>query len=96
MKKSVSPVFAGIVIVIALALGILYFMTRYRAHEVQWQLEKAALKVQNERALSMRESSDDRPGGGVRRGMPGGTRSGEPGKAPGGEPGRSGAARSGE
>ena len=32
VKKSLSPIFIMIVIVIALALGWLYFMVRYRAY----------------------------------------------------------------
>ena len=51
MKKSVSPVFVTIVIVIALALGGLYFMVRYRANEARWAAESQALQAQRDRAM---------------------------------------------
>jgi CHASE3 domain sensor protein len=42
MKKELSPVFVLIVILVAIALGALYFMARYRADEARWAREKAA------------------------------------------------------
>ena len=51
MKKSLSPIFVIIVIVIALALGALFFMVRYRANEAQWAAESQALQAQRDRAL---------------------------------------------
>ena len=35
MKRGVSPLFAVIVIVVALVLGALWFMVRYRTHEAR-------------------------------------------------------------
>lgn len=46
MSKQISPMFALIVIVVALTLGAIYFMYRYRSHEIQWQREAAALQAQ--------------------------------------------------
>jgi cytochrome c-type biogenesis protein CcmH/NrfG len=85
MKKNVSPLFALIVIVVALALGGLYFMTRYKAHEIREAQIKRALQQQAEQAM--------RSGRRARRmsGAPGATqRPGDPGRQ--GE-GESGAAR---
>ena len=45
MRKQCSPVFSAVVIVIAIALGALYFMYRYRAHEAAWHAESAALQA---------------------------------------------------
>ena len=50
MKKSLSPVFVIIVLVIALAVGSLYFMVRYRANEAQRAAESQALQAQADRA----------------------------------------------
>lgn len=61
MKKSLSPIFVIIVIVIALALGGLYFMVRYRAHEAQLVAESQALQAQRDRAMQ-----SDRRGGMMR------------------------------
>ena len=51
MKKSLSPVFVILIIVMALALGALYFMVRYRANEAQWAAESQALQSQADRAI---------------------------------------------
>ncbi len=50
MSKRVSPVFAIIVIVVALALGALYFAMRYRKHEAQEAALARALQAQADRA----------------------------------------------
>ncbi|UCC67549.1 MAG: hypothetical protein JSV79_10530 [Armatimonadota bacterium] len=52
MKKNVSPLFALIVIVVALVLGALWFMTRYRAHEIREAQIKRALQQQADQAIS--------------------------------------------
>lgn len=51
MKKSLSPIFVIIVIVSALALGVLYFMVRYRANEARWVAESQALQAQRDQAM---------------------------------------------
>lgn len=51
MKKSLSPLFVIVVIVIALALGALYFMVRYRTKEAQWVAESQAVQAQRDRAM---------------------------------------------
>lgn len=79
MKKRVSPVFAAIVIVVALALGALYFMVRYRTHEAQWEAESRALQMQAEQMIRSGRS---------RMGGPGQRREGMTGDAA--EPGREG------
>ncbi len=53
MGKQISPMFAIIVIVVAIALGGLYFAMRYRAHEAEEAAMAAALQMQ---ADAMRES----------------------------------------
>ena len=78
MKKSLSPVFVIVVIAMALALGALYFMVRYRANEAQWAAESQALQSQADRAIQ----SGRRSGGMRDRGRP--TTSGDSSQ-PGGE-----------
>ena len=51
MKKSVSPLFSIIVIVIALALGALYFMVRYRDNKARWIAESRALQAERDRLV---------------------------------------------
>jgi len=51
MKKKLSPAFVALVILVALALGALYFMVRYRADQIAWAREKAAAKAQAEWAF---------------------------------------------
>ena len=64
MNRSVSPLFATIVILVALALGALFFMVRYRAHEAQeaafvraaqQQLENAMRSGEYQRRMIMRD-----------------------------------------
>ena len=52
MKRAVSPLFAVIVIVVAVAIGVMWFVVRYRRQEAA----DAALKVglQAQRDLAMR------------------------------------------
>jgi len=64
VKKSLSPIFVIIVIVIALAVGALYFMVRYRANEAQWAAESQALQAQADRA---RQSGRGARGRGMQR-----------------------------
>jgi len=54
MNKQVSPTFTAIVVIIALLLGALYFLVRYRASETQAAFEKAALQRQAERMRATR------------------------------------------
>ena len=51
MNRSVSPLFATIVILVALALGALFFMVRYRAHEAQEAAFVRAAQQQMENAM---------------------------------------------
>lgn len=46
MKKQISPVFAAIVIIVALVLGSLYFLVQYRSNEARLAAEKAAMQRQ--------------------------------------------------
>ena len=79
MNKQVSPAFVLIVIVVAIALGALYFMQRYRTHEAQWIAEKAAAQREAERTHeAMSDIRDQRESG--RRGR---SRSGASGAEPG-------------
>jgi hypothetical protein len=50
MSKRVSPLFALIVIVVALALGGIHFAMRYRAHEAKQAALARALQAQADRA----------------------------------------------
>jgi hypothetical protein len=84
VSKHVSPIFAVIVIVVALVLGALYFMTRYRTYEVRWAQESASLRQQADAAIRGRRARMDsqrRGRSGARRGAPPGAptqqRSGE-------------------
>jgi type II secretory pathway pseudopilin PulG len=100
MKKSVSPAFAAIVILIVLIVGALYFMTRYRADQIQWRQEQVAAQAQAARAKEMLRASGRQPGqrGRARGGGPGAeaARSTQPGRgagteaAPTTQPGRNG------
>jgi hypothetical protein len=56
VKKQVSPAFVLIVILVAMALGALYFMQRYRTDQTQWAAERAASQRQAER---MKEAMSD-------------------------------------
>jgi len=82
VNKQVSSTFAVIVILVVVALGALYFMVRYRAHEEAWKRESAMLQAQATRA---QESGRSR----MRRGMMGGRGGGMRmrGAAPGSTPG---------
>jgi hypothetical protein len=89
VNKQLSPMFAVIVIIAAVVLGALYFMTRYRAHEAAFQAESKALQQQadNARRMGRGMMGGNRPGRGMRRGMtgPGAPTQGREGAAPGGE-----------
>ena len=50
MRKQISPMFAAIVIVVALAVAALYFMSRYRAHEAREAALSAAAQAQADAA----------------------------------------------
>ncbi len=89
MTKRVSPMFAAIVIVVAIALGILYFMARLRAHERQQAALAAAAQAQADaarrsgrlgRAMSSRSRRSQQRGGEAPQG-----RMGAPGDQPAGE-----------
>lgn len=95
MKKSVSPVFAAIVIIVALALGALYFMVRYRAHEARWEAESRALQQQADRAIQSGRSRSAGPGMRSRGRDGGGRRAGSAEPSPEGEP-KAGAPQPGE
>jgi outer membrane biosynthesis protein TonB len=51
MTKQVSPAFAAIVIIVALALGALYFMVRYRQHEAREEAIAQAAERTKEAAI---------------------------------------------
>lgn len=90
VSKQVSPTFAAIVILLALALGALYFLYRYRAHEIQWKREAAALQAQAEMARKSgrsmaggrRPMRQQRAPGAQRRPAPGTGRAAAPSAAP--------------
>jgi Flp pilus assembly protein TadB len=50
MRKTVSPLFATIVIIVALAIGALYFGMRYKKHEAEEAALSRALQAQANRA----------------------------------------------
>lgn len=72
MRKEVSPLFALIVIVIAIALGAIWFLVRERAYQAEWQRQAEAAKRTREAAIR-----SGRGRFGPRGAMPG--RSGRPG-----------------
>ncbi len=89
MTKRVSPTFAAIVIVVALVLGVLYFMARLRAHERQQAALAAAAQAQADaarRSGRLGRAMGSRSRRSVRRGgeAPQGT-AGAPGDQPAGE-----------
>jgi uncharacterized protein HemX len=80
MNKQVSPAFVLIVIVVAIALGALYFMQRYRTHEAQWIAEKAAAQREATRTKeAMSDIRDQRESGRRGRSRSGASRA-EPGR----------------
>ena len=87
MKRKLSPMFAVIVILFALAVGALWFMVSYRAHEAREAAYSAMLKQQADRARESGMSGMQGPrgarggGGGASSRAPG--RGGERGRAPG-------------
>jgi type II secretory pathway pseudopilin PulG len=50
MRRTVSPLFATIVIIVALAIGALYFGMRYKKHEAEEAALSRALQAQADRA----------------------------------------------
>jgi type II secretory pathway pseudopilin PulG len=52
MRKTVSPMFALIVIIVALVIGALYFAMRYRKHEAEEAALAAVLQAQANQARS--------------------------------------------
>jgi hypothetical protein len=70
LGRRVSPLFAALVILIALVLGVLYFMSRLRAYDAAWLAESEQLRAQARMAQTRR--------GGMSRG------SRRPGRAPSG------------
>lgn len=80
MRRSVSPLFAVIVVVVALVLVALWSMMRSKANEAREAELNRVLQLQADQG---RRSG--RMGGGGRRGMGGGGGTREP--APGGEAG---------
>jgi len=52
MRKTVSPLFATIVIIVALVIGALYFSMRYRKHEAEEAALARVLQAQADRARS--------------------------------------------
>ncbi len=87
MRKQISPLFALIVILVAVVLGALWFMMREREFQADWQRQSEALQQQRDmairsgRARSGRTRSSRRgspqPGAGE-QGAPAGTSADEP------------------
>ena len=50
MQKKVSPLFAAVVIVVVLAVGVIWFMMRYRSYEAQEAETARALQAQRDMA----------------------------------------------
>ena len=89
MKRSVGPLFAVIVILVALVLGALWFMVRYRTHEAR---EGELVRLRQQQADQARSSG--RMGRGRQRLLSRGTRApasdapvgrGEEGRSTGGD-----------
>ncbi len=55
VNKQLNPVFTTVVIAIALALGALYFMYRYREDQARFEADKAVLQSMAERGRMGRE-----------------------------------------
>ena len=79
MGKKLSPAFSVVVIVIALMLGALYFMYRYREHERQWQADKVVLTAEARSAEAMRRTRGSGRGMPFRRGRMARSRGERPG-----------------
>jgi hypothetical protein len=86
MSKKISPVFAAIVIIVALVIGGLYFMTRYRNAEAKFAAESAALQQQADRARSSGRMARGQARRGSRRAPEGAPTSPAPGRAAPGAP----------
>jgi cytochrome c-type biogenesis protein CcmH/NrfG len=83
MTKQVSPAFAVIVIVVALALGALYFMVKYRQHEARDEAMARAAQRQKDAAIRSGRYGQGMQMRSQRRGAPGAE---APEAAPGAEP----------
>lgn len=57
MNRRVSPMFAVIAVVVALAAGALWFMFRYRAHEARVAEHNQMLQQEAERSLMLQEEA---------------------------------------
>ena len=90
MGKKVSPVFAAIVIIIALVVGGLYFMVRYRNAEARFAAEAAMLQRRADEArasgrmgrssrarMELRSRAGGSPPGSSERAAPGAPAKGE-------------------
>lgn len=51
MQRRVSPLFAAIAIVVALAVGVIWFMMRYRAYEAREAEIARAMQAQRDQAI---------------------------------------------
>lgn len=80
MKKQVSPAFVLIVIAVAIALGVLYFMQHYRADQAQWVAEKAAAQREANRTREAMSDVRDQREAGRRDRSRAGARSAAPGR----------------
>lgn len=80
MKKQMSPAFVLIVILVAMALGALYFMQRYRTDQAQWAAEKAAAQREAERTQEAMSGIRDRRAGSRRSRSGSGVSRAEPGR----------------
>ena len=76
MRKTVSPLFAIIVIVVALAIGALYFGMRYKRHEAEEAALARALQAQADRARASGRSGRAMSRAMGRRGEPSDARQG--------------------
>ena len=80
MTKKVSPAFAVIAILVALALGALYFVARLRAHDAREEAIARAAQAQRDAAIESGRYGQMRDRiGRARSQAPGGADTGAPG-----------------
>ncbi len=87
MRKQVSPVFALIVILVAIVLGVLWFMARERDHQIKEQRLSEALQQQRDMAIRSGRARSGRTRGSRRTSpQPGVSEQGAPGGTPADQP----------
>jgi len=78
MRKTVSPAFAIIVIIVALVIGALYFAMRYRRHEAEQAAIARVLQAQADQARASGRSQRGMSRGARSRGASPDSRQGAP------------------